>query len=314
MLNKLGEIENYFQSPHLSQSFLKLFLRDQPRSLQRVKEQKYYYDEKKHFIQGSLIDFICTMPSTTIDELYYVERPNIKPIPGIMSIINEIVDNNLEFTNEIIIEFARKQEYQNRQKDATLIENITKHQDYHDSLVEAKGKQIITQEELETATICAAALLNGEYTSHYFNNKNIEYQKAIYKRNLKGLLDLCYVNHEVKEARVIDIKSTGDYLESFNVFKWRYDFQLSFYSELLQMEHPSYKILPPVILAVSKKEPEFAEPFEFTEETLRIGREGGEVNGQKVLGWEQCLDNYIYWEKHQNLYSQQLMQNKVNYV
>lgn len=309
----MEKINEYFESPNISQSFLKLFLKGQARSLNREKETHYFYEEKKHFIHGSLIDFLCTMPNTDIDDLYCIDSLLDKPSVSIMSIIHELKHEELEWNDENLVTIARKQEYQKNWKDETIVNKIINHKDYYDYLVECGDKQIISKDEWDLAVECSNSLLNSPYTSPYFSDK-IEYQRAFYKGNLKGLVDMFYIDHKKKEFRVIDIKSTQSYLENFDVFKFRYDFQLSFYNHLAKMEYPKYKDLPPVILAVSKKESGYAEPFEFTKNTLKLGSDGGIIDGKEVLGWKACLNNYIYWEQNQNVYSKSLIENKVNYV
>ena len=312
MSNKLQGIEDYFLSPNLSQSFLKKFIKDQPRSLLRQKEQKLYYEEKKHFIQGSIIDFLCTLSDEDINELYCIDTQLEKPSPAIMSIIHEIKDEGLQFNEESILLIRDRRSYQPKWKEETVIKNILteKNIEYFDYLVKCGDKQIVSQEEWDLSVKCAHSLINGEYTSKYFSDPNMQYQVAIYRRNMKGLIDMLYLNHEDKTFRVIDIKSTAEYLENFDVFRFRYDFQLHFYSDLVQMEYPDYKALNPIILAVSKKEPDYAEPFEFTDESINIGRYGNE----DYVGYDEALENYMYWEQNNNFYNQKLISQGVNYV
>ena len=114
MSNKLGEIQSYFESPLISQSFLKNFLSGQPRSIYRAKEAQLYYEEKKHYIVGSLIDFLTTLQEEDIHQTYYIDDIINKPSEKIMSIIHQLYDEGKEFNQDNIVEVCRLQEYQNR--------------------------------------------------------------------------------------------------------------------------------------------------------------------------------------------------------
>ena len=51
------ETKLYFESEGLSQSKLKLLLLD-PKKFNEVKEQELYFEENKHFLIGSAVDFL----------------------------------------------------------------------------------------------------------------------------------------------------------------------------------------------------------------------------------------------------------------
>jgi len=221
-----------------------------------------------------------------------------KASAAVDSIIQELLDNDLDYSQ--IINIARKQGYRNNYTDETLIEYFDKYKEYYNFRKESKNKTVISVEDLELAGQMSTALLQGEYTSKYF--KNAKFQVDLYTDKCKGLIDILQLTDNT--VRVVDIKTTGDYLEKFSFDKFNYDVQLLFYEQIVIHNYPKHELLPSTILAVSKKEPEYAEPFQMTEETRN--------NGLEKLNtiWE----NYNYWTQHHNYYNRELKENGVNYV
>lgn len=134
----------------------------------------------------------------------------------------------------------------------------------------------------------------------------------------KGELDLVRVNHEKRVIRIIDIKTIGDivYLFDKNFWKYRYDFQLSFYnfglsrSKWYKDNFDGYTILPPMILAVDFKTPA---PlfFQLKKETLELGENGGMTDrGYEVKGWREAIELYKFYNKHGYRYPKEVILKK----
>lgn len=326
-------IQTYFADERISQSFLKKYFNNNPRFQYRPeKEDNKYYNEKTHFLKGSLTDLLICEPEN-IYNYYSVDKMEKKPSKAIMSIVKYIYDNNLDFNDKNILEACEFDSYQSRWKDETKINTIKKEgTEYYQSLVLSKDKQIVSKEELELCTIMANSISTGEYTRGYFTDNEfteVLYQKdfygTIFGEECKGLLDVLRLDHINKTFQVIDIKTTGDYLEDFSlsVYRRRYDIQLAFYQELVQQHYSDYTALNPVLLAVSKKEPEFAEPFELNQQDLFTSMYGSKsklqiINNKAVgverikpiIGIQQLIENYK-WSQNK-LYNKELEENKVN--
>jgi len=85
------------------------------------------------------------------------------------------------------------------------------------------------------------------------------------------------------------------------------DFQLAFYNDNVQKIYPNYTSLPPIIIAVSKKEPEYAEPFLLLNDIIEIGRKGGKLRERgEILGYQQCVEHYEYHIQNNNMFNRNL--------
>jgi len=285
----MNRIERYFKSEDVSQSHLKIYSNNNPRAVTRKKPDKknLYYDEKRQFTKGSLTDVLITMPEE-FENLYYVQKTKL-PSEALVSITKYVWDKHDHTLSEVdpklILEAYTVHEYQSRQKDETKVNGFWKNcTEYWSMLQEAGDKQIISESTLEICKKAKHALLNSKYTKKYFQADNpfieILYQVDIYFEymgvNCKALLDMVKVDHKAKTIQLIDIKTCGAYLEDFHrsIKKFRYDIQLAFYNIALKTKYPEYTILHPLLLAVSMKEPDYAEPFTFTEDDLKIALDG----------------------------------------
>lgn len=275
-MTKLELLEDYFKSNRLSQSAL-LNFRFHPRFIRSLvsRESPLYYEEKKHFLKGSLLDVLLLTPDIFKD-MYHVDSLDKKPTDAVMSIIQEGFDLGINIEDKKILEIARKQEYGTAWSDEVLMsrildggtvgKNLIKNLGltYYKELIEAKGKQIISKEEGELANRVTFSLKNNPLCSWIFNNTDkdlkIEFQYDIrwnhdhskgVKIPSKALLDILITNDSDKEktpcegfiikprSRVeIDLKSFSDYIYKFekNIKKFRYDVQRAWYNEGLRAE------------------------------------------------------------------------------
>jgi len=279
--NKLQEIEEYFGAAAMSQSQL-LKYSNHPRQFKRDelkrkrKEKELYYEEKQHFLDGSAVDVLLTMPEH-FEDLYYIDTLETKPSDAVMSIINYLVDHNIDIEDtEAIREVSNNHSYGMKWSDKVLksriihggtagknlIENLGKL--YYTHLQNSKGKEIISKEEESKIQACVNGFKNHPNTSWIWNNNDpdieILFQVPVYSEislkgytlPTKGLIDILVINHsdEVKEVSEafklaprsiteIDIKTTAGYTDNYNwdIKKRRYDIQRAWYRMLLK----SYK-------------------------------------------------------------------------
>jgi hypothetical protein len=134
----------------------------------------------------------------------------------------------------------------------------------------------------------------------------------------KGELDFIRVDHESRQIRIFDIKTLFGYnynLE-WNFWKFRYDFQLSYYqygfqnSEYFKNNFQDYTLRRPMILAI-----DFITDvpllYEVLDTTLIIGQEGGVTpRGYQVKGWKEALELHSFYEKHGYTYPKDVVLNK----
>lgn len=266
---------NYYQKKGISQSYLKRFINPNPRSLHRYKDTELYDEvEATHFSKGKLLDLLIEDIDYT--QYFHIES-ELRVTPKVHSILKEFVDEGLGSVAKLI-EIKNKQNYQARWTEEKNIEwaNSDEIRNYITYLIESNGKTIITQQELEDTIVMSNSIMEGEYTSPIINDPNYtnHYQLEMYYEDLKGLADLVQIHKTLKLIRLIDFKSTSDYLEKFPfvIKKFKYDIQLSFYKYLLQKMYPTHKV-ECYIIAVCNKEIEYAEPFLLTDKILHEAEE-----------------------------------------
>jgi len=339
----MNRIEEYFKTDAYSQSQLKAKGGSEPRINSKKKDAEVmYYEEKRHFVKGSLVDTILTAPEL-LDSLYHIIEDvtlSEKQVSIIKYIWDKCEDKSTDLSElpDLIIEAYEFHKYQARQLRDTKIKKCTEEcSDYWNQLREAGERQIIPKSYYEVAKVAANSLMSGEYTKQYFQTtgaEEIKFQLAVYfeymGKNCKALMDMVRFDHVKRTIQLIDIKTTGDYLSKFSISvkKFRYDIQLAFYNLALKTKFPEYTILQPILLAVSFKEPEFAEPFEISSEDLLIGSEGSKYKtvetsdlntahyyfkrDNSIDGYEQLLERVIRREKQEEFYNEELMFSGVN--
>lgn len=260
----LKRVQQYFNSPAISQSQLKAILNGVGAFKTIKKEGDLYYEEKESLIIGSAVDCILTerdeknqINLKTFYEDYYISIIK-KPSDTIMSIIQEIYNkvdkDSIENLNDlkysmIILEVCNNHNYQNNWKDDTRVKKIIDEGSlYWEELIKSKNKQILDKEQSLTIWNIVISLLTHNHTKKYFecNNNSIKlfFQTPIYftyeNEECKSLLDLIIIDYDKKLIIPCDIKTIGDFTSNFlfSVKKFRYDIQAAFY--LLALE--SFKI------------------------------------------------------------------------
>lgn len=316
---------SYFEHPAISQSQLKCLL-IHPRAWTNQRESELYFEEKKHFVIGSAVDYYLTQPDKEFSEKYHISSLQNKPSDTIKSVINQLFDTiteqfdikdigNITYSGYklLILQCCDAHEYQMNWKEQTRINKICEHYEYWEDLKQAYGKTVISQEESDLIDKIVMSLRTHETTSKYFNKAEIKYQVPIYFDYLdvqcKALLDMVIFDRKNKTIQPIDIKTMGDYTLNFpkSLRKRRYDIQAAFYTEALKWLYPDYKILPFKFIVESTIEP--GQPLVFTcnSSLLEMGKNGraekhlvddlGEVYQrlQEIKGFTQLLKLYKYY-------------------
>jgi hypothetical protein len=270
---KLEDITSYRDNTsHVSQSMLKRMLGGMD-AFNHQKEESYY-EEKLHFTVGSGVDIMLTMGRETFDELYYkTEIP--KSSGKTQSIVMYVFDHvdwtqnwetvSLNNHHELILEGAQREGFYPSWGDSAKINKIVNDGEaYFVDLYNARGKQVLSADEMELVEQISESLKTSPYTAPYFDpakhngNVDIYYQVPIYFEygglRMKSLIDVLAVDHEHKLIRPMDIKTTGDYTIWFDksARRFRYDIQAATYSvglehaiknQTLPFECPDYEIL-----------------------------------------------------------------------
>lgn len=261
-----SKINEYFDSPALSQSLLKKLLGGIDSFAHNNKEEaELYYTEKGHFIIGSAVDTLLTGEEGEFEKQYYVSEIEKKPSEVEMSIIqkafSEVVTANfnsienigdLENYKDAVESSIEEHNWQPNWKMDTKINKIVDIGSvYFEDLKAGYGKQILTTSEKILIDNIVSSLVNNPRTSKFFDRKalsravevSVYYQLPIYftYKNLdcKALLDILIVVKDEKgkivSVQPFDLKTmTGNTLKFVsNLKSFRYDIQAAWYKEAL---------------------------------------------------------------------------------
>jgi hypothetical protein len=170
----------------------------------------------------------------------------------------------------------------------------------------AKGISYVSKEKHDEAQFIASHLLTDKKTERYF--KEVDFQVPLYWNyndvECKGLLDMLYTTDY---AQVRDIKITDASLREWKKIarRFRYDFQVSFYSEGVNENIPLPQ-RPPLLIVYSTADKQ-SEVFELTDVDLHTGKYGCErkrsviefiETGDKfnevefIHGWNDAIEIY----------------------
>jgi len=241
---------NYRERPEISQSELKRLISG------RFAEPK----ESSAMQFGSLVDCLLTTPDL-VDEQYAIIDQRIGDKPKM--IVDDIIDNYYssgvdkvgfkELDKDYLQHLMDKNEYRSTYKDPAddrrfdylYRECVT----YYNNRLEHIDKTIIDQETFDNAIIVRDSILHGTFTSAFHDLPDgceTKFQLEIYFTadgfDLKGMLDYVIINHNdspimvndgymipAKSIVPIDYKVITTSTRYFNLLKFRYDIQGSFY-------------------------------------------------------------------------------------
>jgi hypothetical protein len=325
-------MSNYRELDGENQSRLKLMLKN-PQAYSKNKSVKTDY-----FAFGSLVDFLLTEKDKDLEDEFYVLK-DIKISDNVKKIVDKIFDYYETFSEtivvdptkdvplqnkEMIIEFAKELEYGQNWKPETLIAKLQEAgQPYYDILQEAKGKTKISEEDYYKAVNCKMAVMSDPKLSKYFKSEKSKdltiNTEVIFKKILdfeyegfhcKGELDQIHIDHNAKTITPIDEKTTAESVLSFNYnfWKYRYDFQASFYTEGLKRDKElqplfdqGYTLEPFKFIVIEKELINRPVIFTTTNTILHIGKYGGVLaNGKEIEGFHQAIQRLRFHQESNN--------------
>ena len=250
ILGKREEVVEYFETNAASKSFITQLL---------TGPAKQDLSNNKSVKMGSAVDSMLTQGKKAFEEEYYVTkvvvRDNVKEIIDYLFASQRLKEGTttLSENEDLVLDAADMYEYQPTYRAVTRVKNIIGKQGegeaYFRELKESKGKTIISEDFMATVDAVCGSLKTNEVTREFFNspergsNIQIIYQVPIYwETTIKGivldcksLLDMVIINHDKKTINPVDLKTTGDSLNSFEYVcsKYRYDIQAAFYTDAL---------------------------------------------------------------------------------
>lgn len=251
MRNKLKEIEEYRSNPAVSQSKLKEYLGMTPPSQSTA-------------FKGSLVDGLLTM-NEHVDDMFIIGNDDYPDQSSVTyKMVDYMVNNEMAFSDENILEVYELFEHQQRWKSDTKIKNFEQYYDFYEFMKLKEDKTVVSEADFAHATNIVERL--KEYIPD-----NVEFQVPIYNElhgiMCKGLID--FVDKSDTEFVIWDLKVLSVKVRDikYSLRKMRTDFQLSFYRDIL-----GTKALPKV-LVYSNIDNDIA-VYEMTDMDMEIGKWG----------------------------------------
>jgi hypothetical protein len=222
----------------------------------------------KHLIQGKLIHLLLLQPEEFDNQ--FVLMPSKLPSDSLRKVLNQISLNSkvteLSLVDDAAILKALKEIglYQSLKDEAKRVAKVrtTECEDYY-AFSHHKGVDVIDQDiftkctesvELIKENKSVMALLSDEPTDfemdglEVYNEAPLSCELEKYKFGLKGIIDRYVVDHDKKEIRIIDVKTTGKTVADFpeTVEFYNYWLQAAVYvtlvSKNITKKEENYKI------------------------------------------------------------------------
>ncbi len=306
-------------------------------------QQEQESEEKEHFIIGSGVDIMLTESDKFWDYYYleFSEKCDTIPTGQMLTFIDYITHNvDCGQISGDCYEEAYNYAGFKQKKLETVIEDFKKYDSYYKWCLSKvnhtnnnKDKQVLTNTQYQLITKICNSLRTNEFTKKYFENstgKNIEIFNQLeiyweYKQvKCKSKLDLVIVDHDSKLIQLIDLKTTGNSVFSFNSssFKWRYDMQVAFYTLALYWlinqstdeqwnRFKEYKFQLPKFIVESTKSPGMPLIYTCSDRLMQNALYNGFVkDGKYYKGIDQLVDDYK-WHVENNSwsYSREIIEN-----
>lgn len=331
-MDLLTKLNNYYESPALSQSMMKALLAGI--GTYSKEKEDLFREDPQHFILGSAVDSLL-LTSSVFDKQFHISKLENKPSDTVMAITREVFSNkedlNFSLNQELIYNTCNNRNYyanlrKDNIKDDTRIAKVIKQaQDYWNELIAASGRTILSIEDMLLIESIVTSFKSHPFTRDYFSTGLTELaQLDIYFEyrglNCKALLDLVLIDRDAKTIQPIDIKTLGRSTKAFPVSakRFRYDIQGAWYTlalkqskeirvnEYLNIDTSEYTVLPFKFIVESVDSPGLCPlvytmtPMDYYTGTLGFVTQTGEVlrprvNGiisSEFAGYEQAIDLY----------------------
>lgn len=276
-------------------------------------------ERKDYFDFGSLVDCFLTDPSAFSKTYYTFEGKKPTENSGVRQVLDTLASlpepvYDLDECHDAIVEISAAVSYGQSYKPETLLKKVKEYDDYYRSLIDGKGKVEVTAEMVANARYSADNLQYGEYTKTFFENsgkfqyfpkviRTFEYKSILCKAEIDGVsIDL-----ENKVIRIFDVKTTADSPLHFskNFWKYRYDFQGSFYllamadwveAKAKELGWNDYQTDFYFLVASSQERDRLPIPYKLSNESITIGMFGGipEKRSYNYEGIKQAFER-LHW-------------------
>ena len=237
-MDKVEQLQEYFSSPSINQSTLKLYI-----GFDKKKDEESIYLKI-----GGLVDCKLTTPDY-LDRLYYISKLKTIPPPKIKLLLDSVLYSTnytgqpLSMLQHIVDRENERVNYQGNWTNDRVFQEVLKHEDYYLEVINAKGRPVISEEEdLRTTDIQRSVQSDSPFSFLWTDNPKaftVLTQVPIYvplqNVPMKGLLDFLVVDRIKEEIFIVDFKNCSHGKDPrYPMRKYRYDFQIAFYTELLK--------------------------------------------------------------------------------
>jgi hypothetical protein len=229
--------EEYRTISALNQSKLKLLLKHPLKYLNASEEEGR---EEDYFTFGQIVEDLLFEKDDYIAEKFCITKAPT-PSDAILSVLKLIAEWTKEkylekVDPDTISEVCKICEYGQSWKPETAVKKVLEAgTEYYFELKESEGKARVSQEDFDLASKVATEALNNPIVGPLLSSKNTFSKQTLeftfLGKKCKGEIDLLFVDHENLQARVYDIKTSGQAMYFRNsILKYRYDFQVNFYT------------------------------------------------------------------------------------
>jgi hypothetical protein len=288
-------MEQYHSYEALNQSTIKKLI-SQDHGIKSREE--LYYEEKQHFVFGNLVDCLVLTPQSYLDNFYIMNLQN-KPPDTVMSIVHNCIDIGIPLEACMILDEAKNYDKRIKDDDKRLDKIIELGTEYYIELSNAKGKQVITNEDYQNAELIKKGLLDNPRTAKYFEKDKFKSQFPIYffyrGVKCKALLDLVF-EEEDGTITILDLKTMHGMNTNFihSARSFRYGIQAAFYTIAAKTVFGA-PINPFKFIATSIESNEYPLIYNYDENNFNIDVNGiVKENGYKILGINDGVDIYKY--------------------
>lgn len=256
-------------------------------------------EEKSYFTFGQLVEDILLMSSEEVDAKYVicdVDMPTekIKEVIEALYMARGVADFD-SIEPALVDEVRMEVGYQTKWKAETAYNKIKLlGSDYLNFIASAGDRIIISEEDYVKSLSLVNMVTTNPLLSKYLSKDNKFKHVVTFKHkgfDCKGEIDIVHFDHEARTVRVVDIKTTSQFLAfKSSILRYRYDFQLAFYTmALMEEDLGEYIILDPQLLVLDSDG--FFSPEVYT---VPANFNSFEVNGRTYKGVSDAFDLLAY--------------------
>lgn len=306
LLKNINNNQDYRSHSALNQSYLKT-LTNGFKEKKELDEDDLKY--KLHFELGSVLDYMMN-PHVDFRNYYLVEDINTEhslyPVAAFLASRNNVSWKSISEEEKLFALEQTETYVKTNWSNETKIKKLEEISEIYETLVRVneENKKVISISTYDRVCRMKESIINNPYYLELVTTIDEAYYQvfltsAFSGLELKGLIDMIFVNNKQKIIYLIDLKTTPTYYGfPKSVLKFRYDIQMAYYYDLLvdnlSDEYKDYEVKVK-FLVVETTEPHIACWYNVSNKIIDMGRYGSIVNGTVYKGYVRLLDDYKYY-------------------